>query len=894
MRPFIYTSARKFGINGRVRNSARGVELLLCESEARCEEFLSFLRGNLPPLAKITHIEKSQSDETCSGFEILDSCKNDSLQAVILPDSGICEECKAEFYDAKNRRYHHLFVNCTNCGPRYSIIEKLPYDRENTTMRAFNMCKSCKAEYTNALNRRYHAQPIACKECGPRAFLRSNDALESGVMQDLQAIEFCAQKLKEGKIIAFKGIGGFHLMCNAQDLRAVKTLRERKVRPHKPLAIMCKDIAMAERFAHINARESALLHELFKPIVLVKKRADSALAPNIAPELNEVGIFLAPSALHLALFLFVDFPLVATSANISAEPIIARFEDLGKLRHVWDYALDYDREICNPSDESITFVVGEKVQWIRQSRGLKPEVWLHFQNLQTALQNLQNLSNQKNAEYERERKRDGGEAKFTSAQTIPINGIDSQNPQTALENPQILSAENGKVCARNEVERRRSAIHSHETIPINGIDFQNLQTALQNPLALQTPPKGCFLAIGAELKNTFAIYKDGLMIHSPYIGDLKTLATQERFFTTLERFKESYDIESFDFIVADLHPHFSHTRQFERLNEKIIRVQHHYAHILSVMGEYGLESEVLGFAFDGTGYGEDSQQPNNITESTESKKPKIVEYERERKRSGGEAEFTSAQTIQFNGMALQDSPTHKIWGGEVLRCDRESFTRLAYFEPFALIGGEKSLKNINYLALSILEHYKIPAPQFYARFESTHLQNLLKAHARAKLYTSSLGRIFDAFASLVCGLDSITFEAQAPMHLESLYDKNLDACYDFHLQKRDKVEIITYKSAFERALIDAPQVAATGFINGIAKLIATLSERYKMPAVLSGGVFQNKALIERTIGNLESKHLRYYIPHKTCANDSAIALGQAYYGISILQNQHKDQENARI
>ncbi|MGI0406080.1 carbamoyltransferase HypF [Helicobacter himalayensis] len=749
MRPFIYTSAHKFGINGRVRNSARGVELLLCESEARCEEFLNFLQNNLPPLAKITHIKKRQSDETCNGFEIINSCKNDTLQAVILPDSGICEECKAEFYDAKNRRYHHLFINCTNCGARYSIIEKLPYDRENTTMGAFNMCESCKAEYTNAFNRRYHAQPIACNECGPRAFLRSNDALENGVnlAQDLQAIKLCAQKLREGKIIAFKGIGGFHLMCNAQDTHVVKTLRERKIRPHKPLAIMCKDIAMAEKFAHINTRESALLHELFKPIVLVKKRADSALAPNIAPELNEVGIFLAPSALHLALFLFVDFPLVATSANVSAEPIIARFEDLGKLHYVWDYALDYDREICNPSDESIAFVASERVQWIRQSRGIKPEVWLY-----------------------------------------------SQNPQS----PQA--------------------------------------------------PKGCFLALGAELKNTFVIYKDGLMIHSPYIGDLKTLATQERFFTTLECFKKSYGIESFDFIVADLHPHFSHTRHFERLNEKILRLQHHYAHILSVMGEYELESEVLGFAFDGTGYGEDSH---------------------------------SDQTT------LQNQPAHNIWGGEVLRCDRENFTRLAHFEPFALIGGEKSLKNINHLALSILEHYKIPAPQFYARFEVTYLQNLLKAHTRARLYTSSLGRIFDAFASLVCGLDSITFEAQAPMRLESLYDKNLDVCYDFSLCRRGKVEIITYRNVFEKALIDKPQVAATGFINGIAKLIATLSERYKMPAVLSGGVFQNKALIERTISNLESKHLRYYIPHKTCTNDSAIALGQAYYGISILQNQHK-------
>ena len=829
MRPFIYVSARKFGINGRVRNSARGVELLLCESEVRCEEFLSFLQDNLPPLAKITHIEKSQSDETCSGFEILPSYKNDSLQAVILPDSGICEECKEEFYDAKNRRYHHLFINCTNCGPRYSIIKQLPYDRENTTMRAFNMCKSCEAEYTNALNRRYHAQPIACNECGPRAFLRSNDMLENGanLAQDLQAIELCAQKLKKGKIIAFKGIGGFHLMCNAQDPYAINSLRERKARPHKPLAIMCKDLAMAEKFAHINARESALLHALFKPIVLVKKRADCALAPNVAPELNEVGIFLAPSALHLALFLYVDFPLVATSANISAEPIIARFEDLGKLCHVWDYALDYDREICNPSDESIAFVVDEKVHWIRQSRGLKPEVWLYSQTAKER-KKIFDIQQPKSVEYGHEAKQD------LSQRDDTLNGIESQNPQTALKNP--------------------------------------------------LPPKGCFLAIGAELKNTFTIYKDGLILHSPYIGDLKTLATQERFFSTLERFKKSYGVESFDFIVADLHPHFSHTRQFEQGNEKILRVQHHYAHILSVMGEYGLESEVLGFAFDGTGYGEDFetnqtalQNPQNLINK---KTPSA-------QRSGAEMKCDLSQRDDATNGIAQNPLAHKIWGGEILRCNRESFTRLAYFEPFALIGGEKSLKNINYLALSILEHYKIPAPQFYARFESMHLQNLLKAHAHAKLYTSSLGRIFDAFASLVCGLDSITFEAQAPMHLESLYDKNLDACYDFHIQKRDKVEIITYKSAFERALVDKAQVAATGFINGIAKLIATSSERYKIPAVLSGGVFQNKALVERTIGNLESKHLRYYIPHKDCVNDSAIALGQAYYGISILQNQHK-------
>ncbi|RAX55531.1 carbamoyltransferase HypF [Helicobacter sp. 10-6591] len=727
MRPFLYNAACEFRLKGCVYNTSFGVELELSAKESVCDEFINFVRANLPPLARIDSITKQKIPQKHTKFQILSS-KDSIKSAPILSDFGICEDCKREFYDKLNRRHLHLFINCTNCGPRYSIIHSLPYDRAHTSMDAFHMCKDCHSEYTDPKDRRYHAQPISCKACGPRAILRNTQG--EILSYDLESIKEVALALQNGQIVAFKGIGGFHLICNALNEKALQDLRTKKHRPHKPLAIMCKDLEQAKEFAHINDRESTLLQSLGKPIVLLDKKENTAFAPSIAPQTNKIGIFLAPSALHLALFEYITFPIVATSANISGEPIIKDYKNLERL-NVHNLVLDYDREILNASDESVAFVLQQQPVWLRTSRGLKPS--------------------------------------------------------------------------------SKMMLDTHS----------------------DTLLKGSFLALGSELKNSFAIYHNGLLINSPFIGDIKNPATKQRFFSTLEMFVKSYGIKDFDFVLADLHPHFLHTKHFQKQGARVIKIQHHYAHILSVMSEHKLDCKVLGFSFDGTGYGVDS----------------------------------------------------KIWGGEILLCDRENFTRLGHFDEFKLIGNTSG--NLSYLTWSILHKYNLNAPKFLENFNHNKLTNLKQAYENSRIFTSSLGRIFDALSSLVCHIKYTSFEAQAAILLESLYDANLDTEYDLPFENG----IINYKEVFRHALTDSPTRVATGFINALARLIVKTAKIYNLPVVLSGGVFQNKALLDRTIFLLQDSQIQYYLPRDTPSNDSSIALGQAYYGIQLLRRDYADNNS---
>ncbi|AII14815.1 [NiFe] hydrogenase maturation protein HypF [Campylobacter iguaniorum] len=721
-RPFIYLLASKFSIFGEVFNDSSGVKIEIYADDLSCDKFIQAIRDELPPLARIDELSIAPSQRKFSEFKIITS-KDAQKIAPILPDFAICDECKSEFYDPRNRRYHHPFINCTNCGPRFSIIRSLPYDRQNTTMAKFKMCDECQNEYENPLNRRYHAQPVACNECGAKVSLKSLD--NEIKFSDFEAINECVRELKNGKIIAIKGIGGFHLVCNALNETAINSLRSRKNRPHKPFALMCKDEIMASNFAEFSQSELKLLNSNIKPIVLVKKNRN--LPEILAPNLDKVGIFLAPTSLHLLLFEYTHFPLIATSANISGEPIIKNYDEVClKLKNIADLVLDNDRDILNPSDDSIAFVCDGKTQWLRTSRGIKPKII---------------------------------KSKFSQ--------------------------------------------------------------------------KSCFLAIGSELKNEFAIYKDGLIFSSPYIGDLKNTATFERFLSLVDMFKSVYELE-FDFVVADLHPYFLHTKHFEKLGFKVRKVQHHYAHVLSVMFENDLQGEVLGFGFDGTGYGDDAS----------------------------------------------------IWGGEVFLADENGYERVAKFDPFLLVGGDNAIKNIYHLTYAILKKYQISAPKWEAKFDKIKLANLSKIISKnIGVQTNSLGRIFDAFASLVLGIETISYDAQAAMELESLYDESLDIAYKFDIENG----IINYKNAFLNALADEPKVAATGFINGIADLILELALHHKKPVVLGGGVFQNRALLSKTISNLEKNSIKYYLPKDEPANDSAIAMGQIYYGLKFLSYNQKQK-----
>ncbi|MBM0636921.1 carbamoyltransferase HypF [Campylobacter sp. VicNov18] len=708
-RPLVLDLALKLKLLGEVRNDGFGVEIILACTQKECENFIQNLKASLPSLARIDRLDCIKTSVlNYSTFSITPSLQN-TKSVPILSDFAVCKECKKEFFDEKNPRFLYPFITCTHCGPRFSIIKSLPYDRCNTSMQNFALCEFCKSEYEDPKNRRFHAQPISCPKCKISVFLKNQKG--EILSHDKNAFIECAKLLKEGKILAIKGMGGFHLMCDALNEESLKTLRMRKNRPKKPFALMCKDLNHAKKLAFINDKEQAWLRSNLAPIVILKAKKT---LPLIAPDIDRVGIMLAYTPLHLLLFEYFDGIVVATSANLSGESIIKDEVNLfQKLSGVFDFYLDYDREIINASDDSILQIVQDEAMFLRTSRGL---------------------------------------------------------------NPLYLEYESDK--------------------------------------------KGTFLALGCELKNEFVIFYENKLLLSPYIGDLKSVDVQERFFQLLEFFKQNYELQ-FDAILCDKHPHFAYTKQF-KITQKIA---HHYAHFCAAYFEYEkhfMQNEkVLGFIADGTGYGEDG----------------------------------------------------KIWGGEVLIGNLKEYERIAHFENFTLINSD--IKNIQNLALSLIWHYDLEkeAKEFLDKIPKIKLENLKKIYTHSTLQTSSLGRIIDAFGSIVFGIEKSSYEAQMGLMCEAFYDKKLDFSYKLFVQKGQ----ICFKSLILGALKDEKTKAITGMLNALADFIITFSKDYDLKVLLSGGVFQNKTLIEL----LKARDFEFFLPLKYPCNDSSIALGQMVHYLNL-------------
>lgn len=701
-RPLVYELALKSKLFGEVRNDGFGVEIILACTQKECQNFIENLKNHLPPLARIDQLIITQiSISNYENFSITPSLEN-TKSTPMLSDFALCKECKKEFFDEKNPRFLYPFITCTHCGPRFSIIKNLPYDRCNTTMEALKMCEFCKSEYEDPKNRRFHAQPISCPKCKINVFLKNPKG--EILAKDQEAFIQSAKFLKEGKILAIKGMGGFHLMCDAFDEKALKTLRLRKNRPKKPFALMCRDMSDAKELCFVDEEEEKLLGSILAPIVILKAKKAFSL---IAPDVDKLGIMLAYTPLHLLLFRYFDGVLVATSANLSGESIIKDEDNLlKKLGNVFDFYLDYAREIHNPSDDSIAQVVNGKTMFLRTSRGLNP---------------------------------------------------------TYLE--------------------------------------------------IKSDKKGVFLALGSELKNEFVIFYENKLLISPYIGDLKSVDVHERFFSLLDFFKQSYDL-SFDRILCDKHPNFSYTKEFYNT----YKIQHHYAHFCALYFEYEKEfkkdEKALGFIFDGTGYGDDG----------------------------------------------------KIWGGEIFIGNLKQYERIAHFENFTLINSD--IKNIQNLALSLIWHYDLEdeAKIFLSKIPKIKLENLKKIHTHSTLQTSSLGRIIDAFGSIVFNMEKISYEAQIGLMCEAFYDENLDFSYELFSKDGE----INFKELIEGALKDEKTKAITGMFNALANFIIDFSKDYDLKVLLSGGVFQNKTLLEI----LKAKNFDFFIPLKYPCNDSSIALGQ--------------------
>jgi len=368
-RPFVYQLAVKHKLCGRVSNGTQGVEIVLNASSDALDYFLLSVRDELPPLASIDHIQCTETDfQEFDDFQIIGSDDEGEKTVRIPPDMSICSECEKELFDPDNRRYGYPFITCTHCGVRYSIIYDLPYDRKNTSMKFFKMCKVCEAEYNDPLDRRYHAQPIGCYDCGPQLTLV--DSVGRSVPTPT-IIEKASKLLGEGEILAVKGVGGYHLMCDATNKEAIAKLRERKQRPTKPFAVMVRDMTMARELGEINDREEALLVSRERPIVIV---GVGTLRPTdgIAPNISRIGLFLPYTPLHLLLLEKLKRPLVATSANVTDEPICTDRESLEKLSDVYDYILDHDREIVNGVDDSVVMAVKDRTVMLRRARGYAP------------------------------------------------------------------------------------------------------------------------------------------------------------------------------------------------------------------------------------------------------------------------------------------------------------------------------------------------------------------------------------------------------------------------------------------------------------------------------------------------------------------------------------------
>ncbi len=751
-RPFVYREAIRYGIRGFVCNTPDGV-VIEAHGEG-IEAFVDALNNNLPPQARIDSMEiaEIQSAEY-AGFEIRQSALGKSSVAIPL-DIALCPACEAEMDDPSNRRYRYPFINCTDCGPRYTIIQTPPYDRVRTSMKHFTMCPECAREYNDPASRRYHAEPISCPNCGPklRCYFKTADEqspstyVNTGfpsaggsrtaepclnnsqfIEADGDPIALAVEMLKAGKIIALKGLGGFHLMCDATSDAAVAELRSRKHRKAKPLAVMFGSLEQLETHVSINEAEKKHITGTVKPIVIVDARPHTNLSALIAPSIKRIGVFLPYTPLHRLLFDRIDFPLVATSANISDEPIMIRSSEiLGRLGEVVDAILDHDRTIINALDDAVIQIAEDRVVMFRMGRGYAPHTFLKEEH------------------------------------DYPV------------------------------------------------------------------------LALGAHQKSAIALGDKENMVLSGHIGDLGSVEADGYFERTVQTFKRFYDSEP-SLLVHDLHPQYSTSAYARSQKKEHYGIQHHYAHILACMAEYGLSEKVLGFAYDGTGYGADGS----------------------------------------------------LWGGEVMIADTHGYERIGFLKPFALLGGDKAIKEPRRIALSLLfERYSLdevmslnsPTVEAFLPHEIRTMHHMWSKGINAPR-SSSMGRLFDAVASLGGFIQTLDYEGQGGMIMESFVDDSITEPFAFEVNEGMidfspmVLEIIT--------LAGDKIVIASRFIATVEAIILYFATRYsELPIVVGGGVFQNRALMARLYRRFGEG--AFYAQQQTPINDGSIALGQLYYALNNL------------
>lgn len=741
-RPHVWRLASELGLSGSVLNDGEGVLIEIACSPDVINEFVRQIKETAPPLSRIDDIQVrplDQAGQVWDGFEIVPSEKSD-VKTGVVPDAATCSDCLNDVSDIHNRRYRYPFTNCTHCGPRFSIIKGLPYDRAQTTMAAFPMCATCRDEYNNPKDRRFHAQPNACPDCGPRVWMEDQEGETLSKGHDSDALAQAACLLKAGHILAIKGVGGFHLVCDALNEEAVQRLRQRKRRPAKPLALMARDTAMVSKFATLNAAEKTALKDRAAPVVLLQKAQGQDVAPSVAPGSDILGFMLPYTPLHHILFQDVEAPLVMTSANLSHEPqVIDNQEAREKLPGIADYFVMHDRDIENRIDDSVVRYAVGGLQMMRRARGFAPA--------------------------------------------------------------------------------------SHPLPPSFDGDVP-------------------ILAVGPDLKNTFALCQQDAVVVSQHMGDQDNLLAHEDYRKNIDLYETLFDMTP-GLLVHDLHPDYRPTRWAHQVAASrdipVVGVQHHHAHIAAVMMEHGMAKDhppVLGVVLDGLGLSE-----------------------------GGE-----------------------IWGGEFLHADYQGFTCLAHFPPVALIGGDRAMKEPwrNLYAhlvaalgwTSVEKVYGNLAIVERLKGKNLRICDQMMAKGINVPATSSAGRLFDAVAAAlgIC-FDQITFEGEAAIALEQMAQHAPDVQEIY-----DNLTLDTWAGIWQGLLADLntnvePEVIARKFHNTLTDVICQqvveITKQHDIEdVILSGGVFQNKLLLEQTVHRLKKSGKAVYWPTSFPANDGGLSLGQ--------------------
>jgi hydrogenase maturation protein HypF len=751
-RPYVYRLALAHDLGGHVVNSSNGAAIEVEGMPSSVEAFARALFEQLPPLATVTThdaVDLPASGETT--FRIRASRDDASRRPEVTPDAATCGDCVGELTDRGDRRYRYPFINCTNCGPRYSIIRDVPYDRPQTTMAVFRMCPACQREYDDPADRRFHAQPNACPACGPQLTLRVVRRVageQPGVFATTgDPLDNAARLLDAGAILAVKGIGGFHLACRADDEAVVARLRQRKLRDGKPLAVMVADLATARRLCHLGRADEAVLRSAAAPIVLAPKRPDAGLAGSIAPGCGDYGLMLPYAPVHHLLFGEGLGPLVMTSANLAGEPLTYRDADaLASLADVADGFLFHDREIFRPIDDSVVLTFRKSVVSIRRARGYAPQP-------------------------------------VQIGAALPAVVRDGEAPE--------------------------------------------------------------ILAVGGELKSTVCLLRGGGAIVSEHLGDLTRPETFRHFVGAIERLKQLYAFEP-ELVACDMHPRYMATAYARQLGLPVVAVQHHHAHVASVMAEHGESGPVIGLACDGTGHGVDGA----------------------------------------------------VWGCEVLLCEGGAFERLAHLEYFPLVGGDQAALETWRPAAALLRQIDaagwraglVPPRDGACRMPDEAGLRVFEQQARRAVNappTSSLGRVFDALGFVLGLCERNRHEAEAAMAVEAAAGAVSDVveplAYSVHAGEEGMRMSLGPALREALALRDAGEsagVISARFHEAVARVltdvaVAAARRRGVTGVVLSGGCFANRRLLGRAVALLEAAGLRVLLQRVLPCGDGGIALGQA-------------------